>query len=122
MAVERNISPADDFFTGEDKTLPITIYQANGTTAQNITGWNLSWLVKRKRLDLDVAAVVTKVTPTGITLTTPLSGLCTVTVTDEDIATLSADTLYYHELKRTDVGSETVLTFGTFRLRQAVHR
>ncbi len=120
MAIESPIT--DSYFTGEDKSLVFTIYQANGTTAQNITGWALSWMVKRNATDADGAALVTKTTAGGgVVLTTPASGICTVTVEDSDIATIVGGNAYAHELKRTDAGAETVLSYGSFVLTQAVH-
>lgn len=122
MAIEAPISQSADFFTGEDKSLIFTVYQADGTTVQNITGWALSWMVKKRRTDADADALITKTTSSGIALTTPLSGICTVTVTDADVANIRGGELYYHELKRTTDGAETVLSYGKFGLRQAVHR
>lgn len=121
MAIRDDITKDDDFYTGEDKTLTITVYQSDGTTAQNITGWSLSYRWKRSLSDADSEAVLTKTTSSGITLTTPGSGICTVTIADTDTDSLEART-YYHELKRTDAGSETVLTTGSVLLQRAIHR
>lgn len=121
MAVERNITSDDDFFLGEDKTLTFTIYQSDGVTPQDITGWALSWMLKQKGTDDDDDALVTKTTASGITLTTPASGVCTVSIADTDTEDLRSNT-YRHELKRTDAGLETVLCHGACQLRQSVHR
>ena len=121
MAVERNITTADDWYIGEDKTLPVTIYQSNGTTAQDVTGWAISFMLKKRATDADVAAKVTKTTVSGIALTTPASGLITVSIADTDTDGLAAGS-YRYEIKRTDAGFETVLTSGACVLRQAVHR
>lgn len=122
MAIERNITLADDWFIGEDKTIVDTIYQADGVALQNVTGWAISFLVKKTATDTDAAAKVTKTTGGfGIALTTPASGVITITIVDTDTAALPAGE-YRYEIKRTDDGSETVLTFGTCYLRQAVHR
>lgn len=121
MAIESHVTAASHFFTGEDKSLTFTIVDAAGV-AQNISGWALSWMVKRRKTDADAAALLTKTTAAaGIALTTPASGICTVTVEDSDLVTLAGGQLYYHELKRTDPGFETVLSFGQFVLNQAVH-
>lgn len=121
MAIERNITSDDDFFLGEDKTLSFTVYQSDGSTAQNITGWALSWMLKKDARDADADAKVTKTTGSGITITSGAAGTLTVTIDDTDTASLAAG-VYQHELKRTDDGFETVLTFGTCVLRQSVHR
>lgn len=129
MALRQNITT--NFFTGEDKQLTCTVYQAGTTldqaeagtgTPQNITGWALSWMLKKRQTDTDAAAKVTKTTAGGtISMTTPGSGVCEVGISDTDIDALPAG-LYWHELKRTDAGSETVLIYGTFVLKQALHR
>ena len=122
MALEQHISVDGDFFTGEDKSLIFTVYQADETTAQDISGWSLSWLLKRHRHDADVDALITKTTTGGgIALTTPLTGICTVTVADTDTDSIPAGT-YRHELKRTGAGVETILAYGSCVLRQALHR
>lgn len=121
MALRDDITADDDFYTGEDKSLVFTVYQSDGTTAQNITGWTLSYMWKLRPTDADASAVLTKTTTAGIVLTTPVSGICTVTIDDTDTDSLTPQT-YYHELKRTNSGSETVLTTGTVLLQRAIHR
>jgi hypothetical protein len=131
MAIERNITEDDDWYVGEDKTLPATIYQSDYAvdpltgvvtgTLQDITGWTLSWLVKRKASDADADALITKTTSSGIALTTPASGLCTITVADTDTDSIPQGT-YHHELKRMDAGFEAVLIRGRAVIQGAVHR
>lgn len=123
MASEQPVSAAAGYFTGEDKRILFTIYQADETTPQDISGWVLSWMVKRRKTDADDDAIITKTTSGGgIALTTPVSGVCTVTLTDTDIESIRGEYLYFHELKRTDAGFETVLSYGQFMLNQAVHQ
>lgn len=135
MAERRAIS---DFFTGEDKTITFTVYlRPSGLTdaefaaqiadatasTQNITGWSLSWMVKKTASEPDSRALIVKTTASGIALTTPSSGICTVTIEDDDVnGVIHGGVTYTHELKRTDAGSETVLCQGDFTLSQAVHR
>lgn len=132
MAVETHITADHDLFIGEDKSLVCTIYQSDyavnpltgvvSGTAQNITGWTLSWVLKRKTSDADVSAILTKTTAAGgIALTTAASGIATVTIADTDTDTFTPGT-YYHELKRTDAGFETVLITGRAVLKRALHR
>jgi hypothetical protein len=121
MATESNIGFGDHYFTGEDKLVSFAITNSAGAV-QDITGWALSWMVKADPLDDDEDALVTKVSGDGVAITNGPAGLGAVTVEDDDIAALAGDTRYYHELKRTDAGLETVLIYGTFRLSQAVHR
>jgi hypothetical protein len=123
MADEQNVTADDDFFIGEDKTFPITVYTTTAhTLAQDVSGWALSWILKRKETDADVDALLTKTTAGGgIALTTPGSGLVTVTVLDTDTDSFQPGA-YHHELKRTDAGFETVLTFGRVSLKRGIHR
>lgn len=125
MAIKQDINQSPDYFTGEDKDLVFTIYTSDArtarTAAQDITGWTLSWMVKANRFDPDSAALIEKTTSDDIALTTPASGVCTVTVRDTDVNTLTGEVRYYHELKRTTSGAETVLAYGKFTLSQAVH-
>jgi hypothetical protein len=116
-----DITEEDRFFTNADKLLQFHIFQADGVTAQNITGWALSWVLKRRHKDADASALVTKTTGGGtISLTAPLTGDCELTVTDENTALMQSG-LYWHELKRTDAGAETPLLEGTVVLLQSLH-
>lgn len=129
--LDDNIEKEDGWFTNEDKSLVFTVYQTGTTHAQidagvaspqNVTGWSLSYMLKDSPADADSAARITKTTASGIALTTPASGIVTVSISDTDTESLVADALYYQELKRTDSGFETVLSQGTVRLRQSLHR
>lgn len=129
MPYKNNIVAADGWFTGTDQPFEITVYQRTATdaeilagtgTAQNISGWSLSWMLKKLKTDEDSAALITKTTLSGIVLTDAVNGVCTVTVDDVDTDALVAG-LYHHELKRTDAGFEAVLTFGTANLQRSVH-
>jgi hypothetical protein len=112
----------DDFYIGEDKILgPFTVYQQNKRTAQDITGWSVSWMLKRSLEDPDADLVLQKTTSAGITLTTPTSGILSITIADTDTDGLEPGK-YYHEVKRTDAGQETVLSQGTCVLKRGVHR
>ena len=119
MAIEDHISESDNWFIGEDKSLIFTVYQADGITPQNITGWALEWDLRKT--DADATAVLTKTTASGIALTTPTSGVCTVTIADTDTDTLDPGT-YRHALKRTTADSETILTYGNATIKQAAVR
>lgn len=126
MAIEQNIDNDDDWFIGEDKTLgnaddPWVVYQADGTTRQNITGWAISWMLKRKATDADANALITKTTSSGITVLDALQGEISVAIADTDTDSLRAN-IYRHELKRTDAGFEAILAFGSCQLKQSVHR
>ena len=121
MAVKAPITVDAGWFTNEDKQFVFSITQPDGVAAQDVTGWNLSWLLKAHKNDADTAAKITKTTLSGIALTTPLSGVVTVTISDTDTLALAPGN-YYHELKRTDDGSETVLSYGSAALLRSLHR
>jgi len=113
MSTLANITLSDGFFRAEDKAIVFTILQADGTTAQNITGWTMTFRVASTQYG---AAVITKVP----TLTTPLSGICTVTLASADTSALTqdgTDTTYYYDLRRTDSGSRTELAYGELVVR-----
>lgn len=117
MAIEANITKDDGWYLGEDKSLAFTVYQSDGTTPQDMTGWALSWRIKKKRTDADASAILTKTTASGISISTSVA---TVTVADTDTDALTARG-YYHELKRTDAGFEAVLSQGVAVLQRGVH-
>lgn len=128
MAKQQDLSGDDALFQGTDHTLPCTILNRAEDTAIDITGWALSWMVKRYKSDADAAALITKTTSSGIAIsgvfdTDPVDNtqVATVTIEDTDTITLSPG-LYHHELKRTTASSETVLIYGVLELREAVHR
>lgn len=114
---------------GIDKRYDCTILNKAKTEAVDITGWALSWMVKRKATDLDAAALFVKTTAGGaITITgaynvspTVNLQLARVSIADEDTAALTPS-LYVYELKRTDAGFETPLLEGTINFTYAVHR
>ena len=115
-------------YLGADHTYPFTILNKAETLAVDITGWALSWMVKRRTSDADAAAVLTKTTGSGIVIAgtfnsviTTNTQVATVTVLDTDTDAIAAG-LYHYELKRTDAGFETPLAFGTLTLKRGVHR
>jgi hypothetical protein len=121
--IERDIVESDQWFTGEDKNFNFTIYQADGETAQNITSWTLSWMLKKDRRQADSAAKLTKTTENGgIEISSEVDGRCTVVIEDTDTDTEVPAGVYWHELKRTNAGNETIITQGKATIRKAVHQ
>ena len=92
-------------------------YVCTESSATPMTGWALSFRVKRNASDPDGDAVVTLTTPTAITIS---GAVATVKVADTDTDHVAAGP-YVWELKRTDPGAETVLGYGAFRLVRGVH-
>jgi hypothetical protein len=100
-------------YVGEDVSLPVTIYQADNATPEDITGWSsVSFIVHAIG---STTALITKTVGNGIVLTTPLSGLLTITVAAADTVNLAANQ-YLFRIERTDLGSDAVLTEGFFTL------
>lgn len=104
-----------NFYIGEAKSLVFTIYQSDGTTPQNITGWAVTYNLRTSKT---ASATISKTVGSGITLTTPASGILTVTLSASDTSALTERT-YVQGLKRTDSGSETVLAEGQVVVKQA---
>lgn len=99
-------------FAGADHTLQILVVDAAGAP-QTMTGWSLMWVMRSPSADGSGAAVVTKVSPGSITLTSVggVNNQATVSI-------LRADTLavapgkYGHTLWRTDTGLYTPIAYG----------
>lgn len=124
------LETALEYDIGTDQSYEFTAYTSSAqTTIREITGWALSFLVKRKATDADVDAVITKTTAgggiviSGTFNATPASNTqkATVSIADTDTDSLTAG-VYRWELKRTDAGSEARIAYGTIVLNQTVHR
>lgn len=111
-----NIDLSHNFIKGKD-------YAIRFTTEQDFTGYSLAWyLWKRPRRSGD-SPVIEKTTEGGGIV---INSSSLVTVTVEDVDTDGSDILgsdranYWHELIRTDEGSEQVLSSGWVILRQSL--
>lgn len=127
MAIEANISRSHHWFCGEDKVFSYTVYQADGTTPEDVTGWTFDWALRRRNDDAD-PAVLEKTSVSGISITGTYNAdpaqntqRVEVTIADTDTEDLPAGP-YRHSLKRTDDGSETILSFGNAVLQRATAR
>jgi hypothetical protein len=118
MSEEAPIQQTDHWFIGEDRTLRFTVLDENDAVV-DITGYALEWVMRER--PATATAAITKTTGSGITITDGPNGLCEVTIADADTLSLSPGT-YFHTLRRTDDGLETVLSFGEAILRQAATR
>lgn len=96
MATETDLT---GIFSGEDRAVQYTVTDSNGTPV-DVTGWAISW----------VAGNVTKTVGSGVALTTPASGVVTVTLAAADTTALLGTTAY--RFRRTDSGFNTVLAYG----------
>jgi|SRR5215472_3530976 len=109
MTIQANF----ESYVGEDVSLPVTVYSDSAeTTPANITGWSVQFVVHQ----VGGSALITQTTSNGgITLTTPLSGLLTVSIPAALTTNMAAGT-YCFRVERTDSGADAVLTTGTWFL------
>jgi hypothetical protein len=97
--MSRAATITDSFYLGEDVSITVTVTDDAGS-AVDITGMSISYLVWSGTN----AAVITKTVGSGIALTTPASGILTITIADTDTDAI-APGRYNHELKITDNGA-----------------
>ena len=131
MAIERNITTADKWFTGTDKRFSTPVLGDPETVAEDASAWTMSWMLKRRPRDPDADALIHKQTSNGsITISGVFDAVAANnlqrvrwSVSDEDLAAaeIRAGKTYYHELKRFGDGTEEILVYGTVVLLQAVH-
>lgn len=134
MSIRRNITAADDkFFLGEDKVLRGIVYQADGVTPQDITAWEI-WFVLDKTdtanpLPSSSPLIEKKTTdpgPNNIVITDASQGEYEIrfvdTDTDREVVHLRPFVEYWYSVKRMDDGSENVFTDGTFEFAGATQR
>lgn len=94
-------------YQATDNLLPVTIFDQDCVTPLNIAGMAFSFVLFRP----GQPNILTKSTASGgIALTTPASGLLTVTLTASDL-TLPANN-YNFRVERTDSGADTACTEG----------
>lgn len=126
MAYKSNINETDGMFKGEDKELEFAVYIEGTTQAQinadptanrqDISGWTLEWTLAQKSTDVPL---LDKTTVAGIAITNSAQGELTVGIGSTETLDLPHGE-YYHTLWRDNLGSRTVLSFGSFALRDPV--
>jgi len=127
MAKCTNLLDTDGYWLGSDYSYVFTIKNTLENACVDITGWALSFKVKRQAADHDGHAVMSKATGSGITIAGSFNAdpainaqTATVTIADTDTDVLEEGT-YHFELKRTDPGAETILAYGALDLIRSVH-
>lgn len=117
MAIRFDIDASSEFFIGTDQTIRIDVKQSDESTAQTMTGWALSWELKDSA---NGTARITKTTSSGISIGTGVGtdDRATITIADGDTEAVDPG-IYYHVLRRTDAGSERMLSFGHVYLRES---
>lgn len=83
-------------FSGDTKTLAVSVTEESDNSPTNIENATVAWKVARS---LKTAAVISKSTSSGITITSGTLGLLEITLDPADTASLSGD--YMHELQIT---------------------
>ncbi len=118
MPVDADILSTSEWFVGEDKAITITVRNAADQPV-DISGWDIEWVLRKSRYHPTI--VLTKATPTGITILAQ-SGLTlgqfTVDIHRADTLNLRAGT-YYHGAARTNSGVWDMLAEGKAVLRKA---
>lgn len=99
-------------YTGEDKVYQDQIYQPDGITKQDVTGWTAA-LVVHKYND----PFTTFFTVIGGIVGSPLLGLLSFPVPSALTINMRPDQYAYY-VKRTNVGGDTIVSVGLFSLLQ----
>jgi hypothetical protein len=118
----------DDMFIGTDVIRNYHILNEDEDTSINITGWTLSWMLKKRLSHEDIEAFLTKTVGSGIAISGTFNAdpnvnaqRAIVTFADTDTDPFNKGD-YFWELKRTTASNETVLAYGKMTLLRGVHR
>lgn len=116
-AIESAIAESEHWFAGEAATFRYDVTEADGVTAQVMTGWALTWELKTSRTG---TVLLTKTVGDGVTIGngSGTDDRASVAVDAEDTEAIAAG-IYHQQLRRTDAGSEKVLSFGDAHLLSA---
>ncbi len=121
MADNSPIEEKHDFFAGTDHSVKVLVRQRDKRTPQAMTGWALTWELKDSA---NGTVRATKTTGAGeITIADGrgTNDMATVSVSDGDtegiVPSGQPSKVLYHQLRRTDGGSEVLLAFGSVYLQ-----
>lgn len=115
MSEESPITRDDQWFKGEDKTFTFTVYQSDGVTAQNITGWTFSFDMWTGLSATYGSPTLSKTSASGIAIVSGAAGTVRVTINSADTLSLTAE-MYHYVLRRADSGSRAVVAHGRAQL------
>ena len=144
MAFQRDFTADDQLFIGDDIRLIFEVFQDDlvvdddgnyvSGTPEDVTGWGLVFMVRFSDTT-PVEPLITKSTLSGITITGTYDAIRASNTQRVEVSILDTDTWsddpaglrlkpknYKHSLKRTDPGSEKVICFGLFVLREVPTR
>jgi hypothetical protein len=125
MARQQNLGASEDWFIGEDKTIPFEIYDgATEATMKDVTGFALEFKMRIKaegdRVVLTRTTGASTITITGSYNAVQATNTQRVNVLVEDTDTDNLQPgAYSYSLRRTDAGNETVLAYGDITLKKA---
>lgn len=116
-AIESPIRESEHWYIGEDRTLRYPVTESDGSTAQTMTGWSLTWELLDRR---GGTAVISKATGSGIVIGdhNGTDDRAVVTILAADSEDLEPGT-YWYVLRRTNSGNAAVLAFGDAVLQRA---
>lgn len=114
MALEFNIIESDGWYAGNDLTIPFIIYEDDGSTPQNLTGFDLLYQVKR---NVDDEMLLAKSIGDGIVVDDPTTGTGELTIDAADTAGW-VEGSYAHSLIRSN-SPITTLWDGTAFISKA---
>lgn len=103
-------------FAGDTKVIPVTVIDEDGM-AVNITGATFTWEAART---VDGTAAITKTVGAGIALTSPATGVFTITLDEADTDDLEG--LYYHEAEMVLAGDTSTVLTGNMIVEQTLIR
>lgn len=126
MAIQRDITAADTFFLGEDKIIDFTVFGQDGVTPLDVTGLPLEWNMRKTDKAADPALLV-KGVGTGLTIVGTYNVSPSLNTQRVRVTFVPADTntvlrpnvAYRHSLKRKDVGSAGIFSYGDITFLQA---
>lgn len=95
-------------FAGDTKNVAVTV-EDDADVAIDITGVTIEYVVKKSALDAAIAQI-SKTVGSGLTLTTPLSGIFTINFLPADTQSLGYQE-YYHEAELTDLSGNISTIF-----------
>lgn len=100
------------------------IYDTDGVTPLDITGWDLWFTGKLTRLDADVDAIFMLAIGTGITVAAPATGayVCALEAADTDGLTALSTTLYCDLQAKDTLGKPRTLRTGTITVIAEITR
>lgn len=122
------VTALEPLYIGSDFTYSLHVKNEAETEAIDITGWALSFMLKRRLEQPDASALLTKTTPSGVTISGTFdedpevnTQRASVFIADTDTDPLTPGSIFW-EFKRTDAGLETPLAGGPVELKRGVHR